>query len=375
MDLTLTDEQQLIADTARELLEARCPASHVRAMAKDPAGYSDELWKEMVGLGWTGLALPEDHGGAGAGFLDLCLVIEQMGRVQLPSPFVATTVSCARPITRFGTGEQRDAHLGPIAAGERIMTYAGAGPHGQWDPTETGITATPTATGWRLDGTSAFVPYAEAADDLLVVAHRDGAPADALVALLVDADAPGITAERLDTVGNDRQHRVTFDGVEVAGDAVLGDADDGLAVARAAVADTTAALCAGMVGGAQRVLDLTVDYASDRQQFGRPVGSFQAVQHHCANMAIDVLGARFLTYEAIWRLGEGLDADTEVSMAKAWTSDAYKRVCALGHQVHGAIGFTEEYDLHLYFRHATDAELTLGDGDHHRERIARHLAL
>jgi len=335
MDLTLTSEQELIRSTAREFLEARCPPSHVREMLDSPDGYSPALYKEMVELSWTDSDL---------GFLDLCLLVEEMGRVLLPSPFVTTVVHCGTALAG------NDDLLGAIARGERLMSFGAL----SWD----GSGAGPTLSDDVLDGELAFVPYAHVAHDLVVVAD-DGTT--------VVVDAHDAVVERLDVIGVAPACRVRFDGARAS--RVLGD------VAGSVIEHATAAACAEMVGGAQRVLEMTVEYASGRTQFGVPVGSFQAVQHHCANMASDVLGARFMAYEAIWRLSEGLDATQEVAMAKAWCSDAYQRVCALGHQVHGAIGFTQEYDLHLYLRHATGAELAFGDADHHWERIAQNLGL
>lgn len=375
MDLTLTEDQELIQSTARELLEARSDAAGVRAMQGDPTGYSADLWKEMVELGWTGLALPESYGGVGAGFLEVCLVVEELGRFQVPSPFAPTVVWCGQPIAQFGTDEQKAEWLGAIARG-RVMSHARATPRGGWDVSGSEIIATESGDGFVLDGTAPFVPYAGAADDLLVVARRPGGDGpDDLTVLLVDAASPGITREPLEVIGNDRQYRVGFQGVTVPAARVLGEVGGGKAVAEAIAAYGAAAACAEMVGGAQRVLDMTVAYAAQREQFGRPVGSFQAVQHHCTNMAMDVMGSRFIAYEAIWRLSEGLDAATEVSMAKAWVSEAYQRVCSLGHQVHGAIGFTREHDLSFFYRHAMAAALTFGDGDFHWERVARHLGL
>jgi len=377
MDLTLTEDQELIQATARELLESRHLIANARVMEDDPTGYSAELWKEMVELGWMGLALPESYGGVGAGFLETCLLVEELGRFAVPSPFLATVVCCGLPIARFGTEDQKAAWLGGIARG-RVMSYAG----GRWDSSGADLIATETGDGFSLDGTALFVPYAHAADTLLVVArpsgtaHRPGSgDPDALVVLLVDTASPGISREPLDVIGAARQHRVDFADVTVPGDRLLGGPEGGRAVAEAIIAYGTAATCAEMVGGAQQVLDTTVSYATEREQFGKPIGSFQAIQHHCADMAIDVLSSRFITYEAIWRLSEGLAAAPEVSMAKAWVSEAYQRVCALGHQVHGAIGFTREHDLHFYFRHAMASALTFGDGDFHWARLARHLGL
>lgn len=323
MDLTLTEDQQLVQTTAREFLTGRI---------------GDDLWKEIVELGWTGLTVPEQYGGVGAEFLDACLVAEELGRAAMATPFAAT-VAAAATIARFGTEEQQQRWLPAIVDGRAIaQPTAGA------DLTE---------DGGRLSGHAPFVPFAAEADDLLVSAG------------LIDGAAPGITRERLDVVGNEPVYAVTFDSVPVAP----------LPQGHLATAYATVLTCAEMVGGAQAVLDLTVEYAGQRRQFGQPIGSFQAVQHHCADMAIEVLGARFAGYEAAWRLGTGADPSMAVSTAKAVVSDAYQRVCALGHQVHGAIGFTAEHDLHRYLRHATAAALAYGDADVHLDQLATGLGL
>ena len=335
MDLTLTEDQQLVQTTAREFLAGR----------SDAPG----LWKEMVELGWPGLAVPESHGGVGAGFLDACLVAEELGRAGAATPYVAT-VAGASTIARFGSERQRREWL-PAVVGGRAISYLPAGPGTDL-----------AGNGSVLNGRALFVPFAQEAADLLV------GPA----AALVDGGTPGISRQRLDVVGNEPVYSVTFDAVEVPAERVL---PDGESAVDAMTAYATVLTCAEMVGGAQAVLDLTVDYAGQRRQFGQPIGAFQAVQHHCANMAIDVLGSRFATYEAAWRLGTGADAAMEVGTAKAVVSEAYQRVCALGHQVHGAIGFTAEHDLHHYLRHATAAALTYGDADHHLGQLATRLGL
>lgn len=389
MDLTLTEDQELIRDTARELLAARAAAAGARAMEGDPAGWSRALWTEMVELGWTGLAVPEAHGGVGAGFLESCLLIEEMGRFQIPGPFVSTVACCGMPIARFGTPAQRERWLGAIAGGT-VMTYARAAPRGRWDAAGSEVVATETADGYLLDGTVAFVPYATEADGIVVVARRapgegepdapEGSarpddPDGGLIVLVVEAATAGITHEPVEVIGIDRRCHVGFERVAVPANAVLGDAGAGARVVAAVSAYGAAATCAEMVGGADRVLEMTVEYATGREQFGRAIGGFQAVQHHCADMAMDVLGARFIAYEAIWRLGEDLDAAVEVSTAKAWVSEAYERVCALGHQVHGAIGFTREHELQTYSRHAMAGALSFGDGDHHWDRLAGLIGL
>lgn len=347
MDLTLTDDQKLIAETARELLSSRAASAGARSAAAEPGGFSERLWKELVELGWTGLALPESYGGVGEGFLELCLVIEELGRARVPSPLLAMAACCSLPLLSHGTASQKETWL-PAITGGSVMTYATGG--------------TVTLDGGVLEGSAPFVPYAGSAEHLLVTT-RSGAAA------IIDTADGGVTRERLDVVG-DPLWRVRFDRVAVPADRVLGDG-----AAEAVTAYGTAATCAEMVGGAQGVLDRTVDYAREREQFGQAIGAFQAVQHHCANMAIDVLTSRFIAYEAIWKLASGADATTELSLAKSWVSDAYQRVCALGHQVHGAIGFTAEHDLHYYTRHATAAALAFGDAGVHTEKVAASLGI
>jgi 3-oxocholest-4-en-26-oyl-CoA dehydrogenase beta subunit len=368
VDLTLTDDQSVIQSTARDLLAARAPG----AVESEPAGYSATLWKEVVELGWPGLAIPVEHDGVGEGFVELCLLVEELGRAQVTMPLLPTAAVCGIAVERFGTEAQRAEWLADIAAG-KVMTYALATANGGWSEPGRAITASDEDGGLTLDGPAWFVPYAGAAARLLVVAHR---PSDDVpLVAVVDATADGVAAHRLDVVGPDPLYRVDLTNVTVPADRVLGGADNGVVVAEAITSHGAAATCAAMVGGAQAVLDMTVEHAKQREQFGQPIGSFQAVQHHCADMAIDLLTSRYLAYEAIWRLAEGLDAATEVAMAKAAVGDAYQRVVALGHQVHGAIGFTREHDMHRYLRHATAAALAFGDSDFHWGRLGDRLGL
>jgi alkylation response protein AidB-like acyl-CoA dehydrogenase len=347
MDLTLTEDQELIRSTARDVLAGR---------AAVPGDFSTDLWKEMVELGWTGLAVPEAYGGVGEGFLEACLLIEEMGAARVPSPFLHT-VACGATIERLGSAEQRERWLPRIVEGRTIAYAEGAT-----------VSATASGDGYVIEGAARFVPFAHAVDDLLVVSGP--------TAFLVERTAAGVTTERLDVVGPNAENDVRFAGVAVPADRVLGD---GAAIGATASAFGAAATCAEMVGGMQRVLDMTVEYAGQREQFGRPIGSFQAVQHHCADMAIDALTARFIAFEAIWRLAAAGQAADEValtvSVAKSWVSDAYQRVCAVGHQVHGAIGFTAEHDLHHYLQHAMSSALAFGDGDFHADRVAGGIGL
>ncbi|HZZ46988.1 MAG TPA: acyl-CoA dehydrogenase family protein [Pseudonocardia sp.] len=385
MDLTLTEDQELIRTTAADLLRSRAETAGVRAVRRaegsagatrsDAAsGYSAQLWKELVELGWPGLAISEEHGGVGVGWLELCLVIEQLGAAQVPSPLLITS-GCVAPVLDRFAGPANRARLSAIASGAPI-TYARAAPGGDWGAATSTVVAVPSADGFTLTGEAQFVPFAADADAVLVAAQAD----QGLTVFLVDINRmSGLTVSAMDVVGPDPLYRVRCSEVAVSGVDVIGELGGGAEVITALEAFGAAASCAEMIGGAQRVLDMTVEYSGQREQFGRAIGSFQAVQHHCADMAVDVLGARFIGYEAIWRLAEGVDSAEEIALtvaaAKAWVSEAYERVCARGQQVHGAIGYTAEHDIHLYTTHAMATALRFGDGEFHLDRVAEGIGL
>jgi alkylation response protein AidB-like acyl-CoA dehydrogenase len=374
MDLGLSEEQEMIKTSARDFLEKECPKTLVREIEEDARGYSPELWKKMAELGWMALPFPEEYGGTGNSFLDLCVLIEEHGRALVPGPFFNTVVLCGLPILSFGSDAQRQEHLPAIADGNRIMVYAQTEPSASWDAAGVELTAKADGDFCVLNGIKLFIPNGEAADNLLVVARTGDGEKD-ITLLLVDAKSPGVAYEGLKTIASDHQAEITFKDVRVPASNILGEVNKGWDIVEKIQEWGAAGKCAEMVGGAQFVLEMSVEYAKQRVQFGRPIGSFQAIQHHCANMVTDVDGSRYIAYEAIWRVSEALDSAKEVSMAKAWVSDAYRRVCALGHQIHGGIGFTKEHDMQLYFRRAKAAELAFGDGDFHRELVAQHLGI
>ena len=227
---------------------------------------------------------------------------------------------------------------------------------------------------WVLNGTKLFVPNAHVSD-YVVVAARTGEGTNDISLFIVSTQAKGVEETLLQTIASDRQSEVVFNNVEVSSSDLLGEKNAGWSTIEKVLQWGAIGKCAEMTGGGQEVLDMTVEYAKQRTQFGRPIGTFQAIQHHCANMATDVEGSKFITYQAAWRLSEGLPADREVAMAKAWVSEAYRRVCALGHQSHGAIGFTKEHNMQLYSRRAKAAEVIFGDTDFHLEKVATHIGL
>jgi len=377
MDLGFSEEQEMLRTSTRDFLTNECPKDLVRQMAEDEKGYTPELWRKMAELGWMGLAFPEEYDGMGMTFFDLIILFEEMGRACLPGPFFSTVVLGGLTILDAGTEEQKKEFLNKIANGDLIITLALTEPSARYDPASITVKATPDGDDYVISGTKLFVPDANVADYLVCVTRtKDGAsPEDGITLFIVDAKSPGIATTLLKTIAGDKLCEVVFDNVRVPKKNMLGELDKGWPVMERILEKATVALCAQMVGGAEATLEMSVQYAKDRIQFGRPIGSFQAIQHHCANMVTDVDGSKYIMYEAAWKVGEGLPAIMEVSMAKAWVTEAYQRVTLLGHQIHGGIGFTEEHDMPLYFKRAKAAEATFGDADWHRETVARELGL
>ena len=374
MDLGLSEAQQMLKNSAREFLDAECPDTLVREMEIDERGYTPELWGKLAEQGWLGLIFPERYGGVGLTFLDLSILLEEMGRTMLPGPFFSTVVLGGMAIMDAGSEEQKQEYLTRIAEGQIIVTLALTEPSARWDAAGVQLTATPSGDGYVLNGTKLFVPNAHVSD-YLVVAARTGSGAEDVTLFIAPRETNGVTQTFLQTIASDRQSEIVFDNAKLPGSAALGGVNAGWATVARVLDWGAIGKCAEMSGGGQQVLDMTVDYVKQRTQFGRPIGSFQAIQHHCANMATDVEGSRYIIYQAAWRLSEGLPARREVAMAKAWVSDAYRRVCALGHQSHGAIGFTKEHNMQLFSRRAKAAELAFGDSDYHLEAVAHAIGL
>lgn len=371
MDFSFSEEQELLRKASREFLRENCPKSFVREMEEDEKGYSPQLWQKMAELGWMGLILPEEYGGAGGDFLDLVVLLEEMGRALLPGPFIPTVVYASLPILQFGTEDQKMEFLPKIASGELIMVLALTEPSAKYDETGIEVRATKENGDWVINGIKLFVPDAHVAHWFISVARAG----EGITLFLVDAKSPGINCTLLKTLAGDKQCEVFFDRVKVPLGNILGEVGKGWEIVGRIKEWGALAQCALISGFAQQVLDISVAYAKERVQFDRPIGSFQAIQHKCADMTIDVDGIKFLTYQAAWKLSQGLSATIEISMAKAWASDAVRRVCLIGHLVHGGVGISRDHDMQLYFRRAKATELATGDGDFHREIVAVELGL
>lgn len=363
MDFDFSPEQYTLRDEARRFLEQQCPTAHVREMIDDPAGWSRGLWKQMADLGWMGLAFPEQYGGLGQSFLDLVLLLGELGRAIAPVPFLPSVVWAGQTVLRHGSEEQKARLLPGIASGERVAAWAFAEPAASLID-GSGVTTRAERSGgtWRLTGEKPAVVGAPFAD-LFVVWATDGSQ-DRWFVVEEGAQVQGRRAFDLTRpIGTVRFDGAPAEPLERAG------LDPAWRVA-------VAATCAEMIGVGERVLDMTVEYTKQREQFGRPIGSFQAIKHRCAEMLAQLEPARAAACYACWAVAtEAQDADTAVSVAKSFCSEALAFIGGEGVQVHGGIAFTWEHDMHLYLRRIKSDEALLGDAADHRERIARLVGL
>ena len=377
MNLAFSEEQEMLRKSARDFLTTKCPKTLVREMEGDKKGYQPELWKEMAELGWLGLPFPETYKGGGFSFLDLIVLLEEMGRACLPGPFLSTVVLGGLPILEWGSEEQKQQILPKISKGEAILTLALTEPSARYDAVSIRTSATPKGEDYLISGTKLFVPDAHIADWIICATRTSETanPEEGITLFLVDAKSSGVSTVLLSTIAGDKQCELILKKVKVPRSNILGKPGQGWQMVKRIIEWAALAKCAEMVGGNQQVMEMSVNYAKERIQFDRPIGSFQIIQHYLADMSIDVDSARITLYKAAWKASEGLPCSNEISIAKAWISDAYRRVATQAHQIHGAIGFTKEHDLELYFRRAKAGEVFFGDVDYHREIVAQQLGL
>ena len=328
----------------------------------------------MADLGWQGLVVPETYGGVGSSFLDLVVLLEEMGRALVPGPFVPTVVYGARPIAAHGSEEQKSRLLPGVVRGELILALAHTEADGGLDASDIATRAVKSGSGFVIKGRKLFVQDAHVADYLLCVARTSAASVESqgITLFLVDARSRGVNVKLLKSLSGEKLCEVSFDDVAVPEESVLGEVDRGWPLVARLLEEAEVAECAWMTGGARWVLETSVQYACQRVQFGVPIGTFQAIQHKCANMAVEVEGATSATYYAAWAACED-DAQLPLaaSVAKAWCSDTYKHAAIEGVQIHGGIGYTWDHDMHLYLKRAKSSEVAFGDADYHRDRVAR----
>jgi len=374
MTYDLNEEQSMLRDSAHKFLAEECPGEFVRRMAEDEKGFTTELWQKMAELGWMGLAIPEEYGGSGMSFLHLAVLLAEMGYYCLPGPFFTDVVLGSLTLLEAGREEQKADILPGLATGNRILTLALLEEDGRYSAEGVRLSACREGDQYVLSGTKLFVPDAHVADTIICAGRTDGAR-EGISLFLVDAKTAGISTNLLKTMAGDKQCEVAFEGVTVPEASLLGEAGRGWPILRKVLLMAAVAKSAEMSGVAQRTLEMAVTYVKDRVQFGRPVGAFQAVQHHCANMLTYADTIRYMALHAAWKIGAGLPFEKDASMCKAWVSDSCRKLVALGHQVIGGMGFMEEHDMHFYFERAKAAEIAFGDADFHRELVAEAMRL
>ncbi len=370
MDFALSEEQEIFRDSTRKFLETECHSAVIRELEKSDTGHSPELWKKMAALCWSGINIPEQYGGAGLGLLELAILLEEIGAAAFDSPLFSTLVATLA-ILEAGSEEQHNELLPDIAAGEMILTLAVEELEVAYEPRFVSSSAVLQGDAYVVNGTKQFVCYANVADKLLVLARTSGLVGDVegCTLFMIDAKATGIKLTALETIAPDRQFAVAFSDVCVSSESIVGEEGQGLSTLHRVFQKGTALVCAQMLGGAEHQLEATAEYAKQREQFDRPIGSFQAVQHHLANMYTLVQGSRWTSYQAVERLSRDKPAAREVAIAKAFTSDACQQVAALAQQLHGGVGVDMDNDLQFYFRRAKALELKFGPSPVHLKKL------
>jgi alkylation response protein AidB-like acyl-CoA dehydrogenase len=375
MDFNLSQEQEILKKTARDFFSKESSGALVRAMEQDEKGYSPELWRKVASLGWLGLPYPGEFGGADGSFLDLAALLEELGRSLAPVPIFGTVVLGGLPIAKYGTAAQKKAFLPALSSGESIATFAIAEPGSSYSAKGINLKATASGSGYKLNGTKIFVENANIANVILVAARtaKGKKLEEGITVFIVDRMAPGVTVEALKPISLEKQSEVTFKNVSVGKDRILGKPGKGWPIVKQTMQWAIAGQAVMAAGGAQGLLETTVEYTKGRVQFGRPIATLQAVQHHAANIVMDVDTMRLVAYEAAWLLSEGRPCDQEIAMAKGYVANAYTRMTREAIQIHGGIGFTKEMNAQLYFRRAKGWEQLYGGPDQQREIVAQSL--
>ena len=369
LDLDFTDEQEMLREMVRGVCEQHCSVEVVRANEDDPIGVASELWAQLAELGLLGLMLPEEHGGAGSTLLDGVILYEELGRALAPVPHLESCVLAAGALLYAGSDEQIAAWLPGIAAGSSVVVPAWLEPGNGYTPRGVQLTARSNGDGFVLDGAKAHVRFAAAADQLVVLARTGELPGD-IDLFLVDPKASGVTMEQQMTVGSDTQYRVEFSGVQVAASARIGDPGSGWVTWSKAMEPAMVLLAAQANGGAEHALEITNQYAKDREQFDKPLGAFQAISHYLADAKTNVDGSKLLTYEAAWAESTGRPLRRLAPMSKLFACNTFRDTTAMAQQVFGGVGFTLEYEIQLYFRRAKQLQLSFNDTRRCEELVA-----
>jgi len=372
MSYQLDSEELMLQESAQDFFDKEVSGDLIRSLEKSATGFSRELWEEMAGMGWMGLNIPEAYGGFDAGFMYLSVLLEQMGRSGLASPFFPTVALGGELLKALGSEQQKTAILPGVASGEIILSVAYAGADEPRSPADFPLRAICDAGGYRLSGSCLMVPFAHIADQILCAA---GTGEQGLSLFLLERQTPGLTITPLRTTAEDRQCELVFDDVTLEKGALLGPEGEVWPVFRQVLLQAAVGKCAELVGGARQAVEMTVAYSKERIQFGRPIGAFQAVQHHCANMLTFLDTSALITRHACRQVSAGTASVADMAKCKAWVSDASRKLLLLAHQVYAGMGFMEESDLQIYFRRTKAGEQIFGNASFHRETIAQEMEL
>jgi len=380
MDLSLTESQKMLKNSAREFLKQECPWTEIKKIDESQNGFSAELWKKVAEMGWLAMHMPEEYGGMGCSLTDLAVIYEEMGQALLPGVFFSSSVLCGLILASSATEKQKAELLPAIGCGDEILAFALTEPDYGWGPENISLKASFRNGKFVLEGVKSFVPDAQIADKLICAVRtgRYSSSEEGISLLLVDSGSPGLQSRQIAAFSGERFNELIFNSVEVPESNLIGEVDKGWLALKAPLNQATAILCSYMVGGCQHLLDMTVQYAQTRVQFGQPIGAFQWVQGYIIEQANQLEKCRWFTAEALWKLDSHKpesEQDEVVSLAKAVASEAFLECGHLGHEVHAGIGVDKKYPLYLYSKKAKTLYSYLGDPYFHRRRVARLLGL
>jgi alkylation response protein AidB-like acyl-CoA dehydrogenase len=366
MNLDFTSEQDMLRESATKFLAKECPFSRVKELEESEEGYSPELWKQMADLGWLGMLFPEEYAGYGGQFMDMIVIQEEIGKAVYPSPFFSTVLQCGLTILEGASEDQKKDLLAKIAEGSLIMALAQHEEDGSYLSTGIKMLAELKENQYVLSGKKMFVQDANIADKLIVVARAGDV---GITLFLVDAVDPGIKCTKMPTIGMDNTCEVVFEEVQVPKENIIGPLGKGWEIIEKMAAKASVAKCAEMVGGCKTCIDMTAAYAKEREQYGKPIGGYQIIQHYMANMMLAYDTSSNYLYRVAWMIDEGMDFVTEASVLKANINENYKFISERAVQIHGGIGTTREGDVGLFYRRAKSFEYILGDTDFHHKRV------
>jgi 3-oxocholest-4-en-26-oyl-CoA dehydrogenase beta subunit len=365
-----TNEQKLLKDSVRNFFKKELGGK----LSELSLDFDRKLWKKMAGLGWLGVLISEENGGEGMSFMDLAIVLYEMGYASFASPYLTTAYLCPELLKEFGSPDQKKSLLPKIADGSLVVTNGLFEMDNEFGFRTVETRAVKKEDGFTINGAKFFVPYAEDADMILTLA-KTGAADNDLTVLLLSRAAAGVQIEPLTAMGIEKQYQVTLTDVKVVGDSIIGKVNQGKKALEHALLKAAVAKSAEMCGGGERSMEIAVDYAKVREQFGKKIGSFQAIQHHCANMLTFFETSKWIMFDSAWRISDGVSYEEEASMCKAWVSKNYRDLTAISHQVMGGYGFMEETGLCRFFEHAKASESMFGDTDYHLGRIADRMGI